>query len=150
MKYKIRPLEEKDIWDIVQAEEEIFGSSLGYDLIYTDLKLNPYAHYLVLEIDNYVGGYLGLWITGEGAEIINFYISKNYRGLGFGKMLLDFALNLCQMSKVRTISLEVRQNNLPARNLYEKFGFTFSHIRKAYYQDGTDAFVMIKTFEVKE
>ncbi|HEY8395678.1 MAG TPA: GNAT family N-acetyltransferase, partial [Bacilli bacterium] len=83
-------------------------------------------------------------------EIINFYVAKKYQGMGFGKMLLDFALNLCQMSNVKSISLEVRSTNLPARNLYEKFGFVFSHVRKSYYRDGTDAHVMIKKFEVKE
>lgn len=65
MKYLIRPLEEKDIEAIVAGEMEVFGDSLGYDLIYADLKLNPYAHYLVLEIDGEVGGYLSLWITGR-------------------------------------------------------------------------------------
>lgn len=150
MKYQIRPLEERDIAAIVQGEKEIFGESLGYDMIYTDLKLNPYAHYLVLEIDEEVGGYLGLWITGENAEIINFYIAKKYQGLGFGSMLLDFAINLCKMSKVKSISLEVRKNNLPAIKLYEKFGFVFSHVREAYYRDGTDAHVLIKELEVKE
>lgn len=150
MKFQIRPLEEKDIEAIVRGEQDVFGDSLGYDLIYADLKLNPYAHYLVLEIDEEIGGYLGLWITGEEAEIINFYVAKKYQGMGFGKMLLDFALNLCQMSNVKSISLEVRSTNLPARNLYEKFGFVFSHVRKSYYRDGTDAHVMIKKFEVKE
>ena len=119
-------------------------------MIYTDLKLNPYAHYLVLEINEEVGGYLGLWITGENAEIINFYIAKKYQGQGFGSMLLDFTINLCKLSKVKHISLEVRKNNLPAIKLYEKFGFVFSHIRKSYYRDGTDAKVLIKKLEVKE
>ncbi|MGI6768031.1 MAG: ribosomal protein S18-alanine N-acetyltransferase [Bacilli bacterium] len=150
MKYQIRPLEERDIGAIVQGEEEIFGESLGFDMIYTDLKLNPYAHYLVLEINEEVGGYLGLWITGENAEIINFYIAKKYQGQGFGSMLLDFTINLCKLSKVKHISLEVRKNNLPAIKLYEKFGFVFSHIRKSYYRDGTDAKVLIKKLEVKE
>ncbi|MGD9886753.1 MAG: ribosomal protein S18-alanine N-acetyltransferase [Bacilli bacterium] len=147
MKFHIRPLEEKDIGEIIAGEEAIFGVSLGFDLIYSDLKLNPFAHYLVLEIDKHVGGYLGLWIHDDTAEIINFYVDKPYQRQGFGSMLLDFAVKLCQLSKVKSLSLEVRENNVAAKALYEKFGFVFSHKRLQYYQDSSDALVLIKKFE---
>lgn len=147
MKFQIRPLEEKDIGEIIAGEEAIFGVSLGFDLIYSDLKLNPFAHYLVLEIDKHVGGYLGLWIHDDTAEIINFYVDKPYQRQGFGSMLLDFAVKLCQLSKVKSLSLEVRENNVAAKALYEKFGFVFSHKRLQYYQDSSDALVLIKKFE---
>ena len=88
MMYQIRPLEEKDIPAIIDGEIAVFGNSLGFDLIYADFKLNPYAHYLVLEIDQEVGGYLGLWIVEEQAEMINFYVDKKYQGMGVGKMIL--------------------------------------------------------------
>lgn len=149
MKYLIRPLEEKDINEIIQGEEKAFGVSLGFDMIYSDLKLNPYANYIVLEVDGRVRGYIGLWITYEVADVINFYVDKEIQGMGFGKMLLEFAINLCTMSKVETISLEVRENNEKAINLYEKYGFIYSHTREEYYSDGTDALVYIKKLEVK-
>ena len=68
--------------------------------------------------------------------------------MGFGKKLLDFALPLPLMQG-QSLSLEVRSSNLPALRLYEKYGFVFSHVRKSYYRDGSDAHVLIKKFEVK-
>ncbi len=150
MMYQIRPLEEKDIPAIIDGEIAVFGNSLGFDLIYADFKLNPYAHYLVLEIDQEVGGYLGLWIMEEQAEMINFYVDKKYQGMGFGKMILEFAIELCEMSKVQNLTLEVREDNIVARSLYEKYGFQFSHRREKYYQDGSDALLLIKKFEVNK
>jgi ribosomal-protein-alanine N-acetyltransferase len=150
MKYQIRPLEEKDIPAVIAGETEVFGDSLGFDMIYSDIKLNPYAHYLVLEIDDEVGGYIGLWITEDDAEILNFYIAKRYQGLGFGSLLLGFAIDLCERCNVASLSLEVRENNHVARNLYEKHGFEFSHRREKYYQDGSDALLLIKKLEVKK
>lgn len=38
--------------------------------------------------------------------------------------------------------LEVRADNLPARNLYQKLGFMATRQRKGYYSDGADAIVM--------
>ena len=143
MKYLIRPMEEKDINQIVLGEEKVFGTSLGFDMIYQDFKLNPYAQYLVLEISKKVAGYIGLWITEENADIINFYVEPKYQGNGFGTMLLDFAISLCEMCNVNSLSLEVREKNEKAIKLYLNKGFLFSHKRAGYYEDGEDALVMI-------
>jgi len=148
MNYHIRPLEEKDINYIIEGETKAFGRSLGFDMIYSDIKLNPYAYYFVLEIDNKVRGYISVWITFEVADIINFYVDKEYQGMGFGKMLLEFIIELCRLSKVQSISLEVRETNEKAISLYEKYGFKFSHKREQYYFDKTDALVYIKKIEV--
>ena len=145
MKYRLREMTIEDIEDVIEGEIKAFGTSLGYDLIYTDLTFNPYAHYMVLEIDKMVKGYIGLWIN-DNSEIINFYVDSEYRGLGFGEMMLDFAIRLCELSKVNNLTLEVRESNEVARNLYKKHGFTFSHKRERYYDNGEDALVLIKKF----
>ena len=37
MNYQLRPMTKEDIETIVKGEEKVFGHSLGYDLIYSDL-----------------------------------------------------------------------------------------------------------------
>lgn len=145
MKYNLREMTVEDIEAVIEGETKAFGTSLGYDLIYTDLTFNPYAHYMVLEIDKEVHGYIGLWIN-DNSEIINFYVDKEYQGLGFGEMMLDFAIRLCELSKVNNLSLEVRESNEIAKALYKKHGFIFSHKRERYYDNGEDALVLIKNF----
>ena len=145
MKYNLREMTVEDIEAVIEGETKAFGTSLGYDLIYTDLTFNPYAHYMVLEIDKEVHGYIGLWIN-DNSEIINFYVDKEYQGLGFGEMMLDFAIRLCELSKVNNLSLEVRESNEIAKALYKKHGFIFSHKRERYYDNGEDAVVLIKNF----
>lgn len=148
MNYIIRPLEEKDIPTIIEGEIKAFGKSLGYDLISTDINLNPYANYFALEIAGRVCGYIGFWTTYDSADVINFYIDEEYQGMGFGKKLLQYAIDVCTSKKVKIISLEVRENNYKAINLYSSFGFKVSHKREKYYSDNTDALVMIKELEV--
>ena len=144
MKYIIRPMELSDIDEVVKGEEEIFGESLGVDMFLSELNLNPYAYYFVLEINRKVRGYIGTWIESERGEIVNFYVDKKYQGLGYGEMLLDFYLELAKMSGVNEISLEVRESNEKAINLYNKKGFVFSHKREKYYKDLEDALVLVK------
>lgn len=149
VKFNIREMKIEDIPKIIAGEEKAFGKSLGFDLLYSDLTLNPYAYYFVLDIDDEVSGYIGLWINEDNADIINFYVDSEYRGFGFGSTLLEFAIDLCEMSKTPSLSLEVRRSNQVAINLYEKYGFEYSHDRKNYYDNGEDALVYILEFEVE-
>lgn len=144
MKYQIREMTINDINDVIIGEEKIFGESLGYDMLYSELTLNPYAYYFILEIDGKVGGYIGTWIELERAEIVNFYVDEEYQGMGFGSMMLDFFISVCEASNVPNISLEVRESNERAIGLYENFGFEFSHKREKYYKDSENALVLIK------
>ena len=44
----------------------------------------------------------------------------------------------CGKKGVSDITLEVRETNVPAISLYEKFGMTSVGIRKNYYQDNNE------------
>lgn len=152
MNYQLREMKIEDIEEIVKGEEKVFGHSLGYDLIYSDLALNPYALYVVLEIEEEIHGYVGMWIT-DNIEIINLYVDEEYQGMGFGSIIMDFVIDVCEQSNISNLSLEVRSSNFKAINLYEKYGLKKSHIRKNYYvnenKETEDAIVMVRTFEVK-
>lgn len=144
MKYTLREMTFDDIEEVVKGEERIFKESLGYDMLYSELKLNPFAYYFVLEVNKKVSGYIGVWIDGEHAEIINFYVDEEHQGKGFGSLMLEFVIQLCELTKVPNISLEVRESNTKAIGLYNKYGFNYSHKRVHYYKDGEDALVLIK------
>lgn len=148
IKYQLREMTIDDILIVTEQETKIFGSSIGYDMFYQEIKLNDYAYFFVLEVNGQIEGYIGLWIVANSAEVINFYIMPEYRGQGFGEMILKFVLEVCELSGVEQISLEVRQSNLAAKNLYSKYGFGKVSERIKYYPDGEDADVMVKRIEV--
>ena len=143
MKYIFREMSIDDINEVIEGETKLFGESLGYDMLYTELKFNPFSNYFVLEIDKKVAGYIGTWIEEDHAEIINFYVLEEYQNMGFGSMMLEFVIKLVKMSKVPVLSLEVREHNTKAIALYEKYGFKFSHKREHYYSNGEDALVLL-------
>ena len=132
MRYKIRQMEIDDIDNVIDSENKIFGDSLGSDMLYTELKCNPYAYYFVLEVDKKFAGYIGTWIEEEHSEIINFLVLEEYQ-----------LINLVKSVNVPNISLEVRKSNEKAIKLYEKYGFKYSHTREKYYRNGEDALVLI-------
>ena len=83
----------------------------------------------------------------EQAEIIRIGVHPNAQKQGLASRLLD-SLVAHLVPMVESLLLEVRIDNTPAIQLYQKLGFTVIHTRKAYYrnQDGsrTDALIMQK------
>ena len=57
-------------------------------------------------------------------HICNFGVSKDIRGKGVGKKLMDTLFDLCVKEGIEEISLGVYNKNTIAYNFYEKYGFT--------------------------
>ena len=141
----IRGLEIKDIEKIVSDEERIFGDSLGKSMLEASVKgSDPLNHYFVMEDGDAIIGYIGIWVDGKNAQILNFYVNEEYRRKHLGEELVNYAISYAKDNGVDTISLEVRPHNLIAVDLYKKVGFEYSYKRKYYYNDGEDAHVYIK------
>jgi ribosomal-protein-alanine N-acetyltransferase len=131
----------KDMDYLVELENKIFHESLGKGYFELQFK-NPRAYYLVLKDEGKIIGYLGSTVE-EMSEIQNFCIDESYQGKGYGKMLLEAALEEMISYGSKSVYLEVNEINQKAINLYKKYGFEIDHIRKGYYK-GKDAYVMIK------
>ena len=147
MRYLIRPMERKDIDAIVEGEKKIFGDTLGYDYLLSELEINPFSQYLVLEIGGKVAGYIGLWIA-DNMQILNFYVDKEYQNMGYGSMMMEFVVKVCEKSHITSLTLEVRESNEKAIRLYKKFGLEEVAVRKNYYNNGENALLMERKFEV--
>lgn len=63
----------------------------------------------------------------------------------YGSLLLEGLINKAKSSSI-LITLEVNEKNLPAIHLYEKYGFEKVGIRKKYYDNKFDAYIMTKYF----
>ena len=58
-----------------------------------------------------------------------------YRRQGIGRKLLSYLVSVAISFRVVNITLEVRNSNEIARNLYKEFGFREVALRKNYYGD---------------
>lgn len=143
---KIRLMTIDDIQAVTLGEKEALGSTLG-DTFFSKELPNPAARFWVATINEEVIGYLGAYLIEPDAEIINFYILNEYRRKGYGSKLFEELLKECFLREIKTINLEVRNNNTPALNFYLQQGFKSINVRKQYYQDGSDALVMQKVIK---
>jgi [ribosomal protein S18]-alanine N-acetyltransferase len=71
----------------------------------------------------------------DEAEILTIAIDPRYRGHGLSRNLLLTHLGHLAARGVRTIFLEVEENNRPALSLYKRAGFAVVGRRQRYYQE---------------
>ncbi|MDP7981323.1 ribosomal protein S18-alanine N-acetyltransferase [Bacillus multifaciens] len=143
MNITFRNMKEKDIPQIVAIEEASFATPWTAEAFERELNMNEYAHYVVLETEEGIMGYCGLWMILDESHITNIAILPKYRGLKLGVALLQEVMNKARAFGAKTMTLEVRVSNEVAKKLYRKFGFQNGGIRKRYYTDNyEDGLVM--------
>ena len=144
----VREMQESDIDRIVEIEQESFSPPWSREAFLLELTKNILAKYIVVEVEDRVVGYGGIWLIIDEGHITNIAIDKEYRGLGLGNKLLEGLIQLCIDRDIKAITLEVRKSNEIAKGLYKKDGFKECGIRPGYYTNNNeDAIIMWKTIE---
>ena len=77
-------------------------------------------------------------MAADEAEILSIAIDAPYRGKGLSRTLLLTHLGHLAGRGVRTIFLEVEENNQPARRLYDWAGFSVVGRRDRYYRQDAE------------
>jgi ribosomal protein S18 acetylase RimI-like enzyme len=88
--------------------------------------------WLILDGDSAVGyivlcfGYSLEWL-GRDAFVDEFYLREECRGRGWGRQTMAFLEEAARAAGIRTLHLEVVQENTSALQLYRRLGFTEHH-----------------------
>lgn len=146
MTLQILELLNEDIDAILPLENELYHRPWQKKDYEYELNDNPFAYYLKLidKDSNEIMGFIGFWIKFEQAEITKVSIAKKYQGYKLSKLLMADAENRIRIAECENITLEVRVSNVVAINLYKSCGFNIVATRKKYYENGEDAYLMLK------
>ena len=74
-------------------------------------------------------------LAADEAEILSIAVDSGHRGRGLSRDLLLTHLGHLAGRGVRTVFLEVEENNQPARRLYQRAGFAVVGRRERYYRE---------------
>lgn len=139
----IEPMQLADLPGIHAIEQASFSAPWPANAYRSELESNRLANYLVARVDDDLVGYGGMWLMVDEAHITTFAIDPAWRRQHIGERLLLEFVDVAIARFAREMTLEVRLSNLPARRLYEKFGFRPVGVRPRYYSDdGEDALIM--------
>jgi len=95
--------------------------------------------------EEHIIGYSGMWILADEAHIMSIASTEEYRHKGVGEALLIGIIDLARKHRARIVTLEVRVSNTIAQNLYLKYGFRKTGLRKGYYLDNREDAIIMTT-----
>lgn len=144
MNLKLSKMSIEDLNSIKNILASEFDNFWSYDVLEKELECyNSYV--IVAKVDeNTIVGFAGLKVILDEADIMNIVVKKDFRHNGIGSVLLENLINYSKDLNLKTITLEVNENNLSAIRLYDKFSFDKLGIRKNYYDGKSDAIIMSK------
>jgi ribosomal-protein-alanine N-acetyltransferase len=139
-----RPAAQADLKSLVEIEARAQVAPWSMEHFQKELE-KPFSEILVLsddETDEQIAGFVVFWIMGQDCQIMELAIDLPYRGMGYARQLLAHAVKKALRAECSRVILEVRRSNAAAIALYQGQKFTISHVRKGFYSNGEDAFVM--------
>ena len=133
-----------DVPAVHRLEEAIFSMPWSEkDFVY-EMTENKVARYLVIEEAGEIIAFAGAHIILDQAHVTNIAVRQDCRGRGLGRMITRALMQYASNLGAEYLTLEVRQSNVTAQNLYKSLGFVKVNVRKRYYEDtGEDAWLMV-------
>lgn len=141
--WTIGQMAEEDVAAVAALEAENFSRPWSYDAFLKTLSDENYIVMIAKESDALLG-YCVLLCTGEEADITNVCTASEVRGKGVATEMLTALMEVGMSRGVKEFFLEVREENTPARKLYEKMGFEVIGLRKNYYEEPKEHAVLMK------
>ncbi len=143
-----RNAKKDDIDKILEIEKVSFPSPWGRVAFECEVsKSLTGAGIFWIAVDEETGnicGYTCANIIIDYIHILNLAVSQNYRRKGIASEFIKSIESAALKKNIYGITLEVRETNIAAINLYKKFGFEIKGKREKYYENKDDALIMWK------
>ena len=145
IKYRLATL--KDFDDVQKIENECFLEPYSTEDLHYEFEKNPVNKIIVAEDGGKVIGFIDFLITFNSSTIMQIAVTAGYRHMGVATQLMSemekiFPKNIDDL--VESITLEVRESNVAAKELYLKNGYKIVVVKEHYYKDGENAIYMVK------
>jgi len=137
-------MSDSDLQQVYEIERQCFTAPWSIDSFRYELS-NKMTILLVASLNEHIIGYVCLRTIVDVTHLLNIAVLPRFRRHGIGSGLLERAIEelKCSQHGSRFLTLEVRESNLAAINLYKKFGFGVIGRRKGYYHSpNEDAILM--------
>lgn len=94
--------------------------------------------------------YGGMWRTGEEAHVTTIAVHPQWRRRGLGEWTLLQLIGVARAGGAEVVTLEVRESNDAAIQLYSKLGFEKVGRRSGYYMDTREDALLMSLFAIHQ
>ena len=145
MELQINPMTKEDLLEIKDILLSDFDSFWSYSIWESELS-NPNSVYLVAKIQEEIVGLGGYWKAVDDIHLTNIITKKSKRHQGIATKLLANLIELAKLENFLSLTLEVKETNIYAIQLYENYNFKKIGLRKNYYSQNENAILMTLSF----
>ncbi len=139
---KFEPMLIKDLHEVYFIEQSVFSHYWNYRNFMSSVALEDDGWVMRNEAGQLIGYFILQEIVDE-MHLLKIAVDENFQGQGYGRLLMDKAVEVAREAEMESVLLEVRSSNETAVGLYKKTGFKSIGVRKGYYVDPKeDALVM--------
>lgn len=142
MTVSIREATLDDLSQLVAIDQASNPHAWTYNQFSNSLN-NLHSHICVVEKNRQIVAFIVWQTVCDESELHLIATHPQYRQQGYASELMIHMLQWAMKNQVARIFLEVRHSNVPAQNLYVKYGFKIVSQRK-YYYGNEDALIMEK------
>ena len=147
MPIEIKKLDEGMLSAVAELEKECFSEPWSVKSL--ELLVGERAVGFVALVDGCLAAYAGMTHVLDEGQITNIATYPEFRRRGLAKMLLAAIDEYSMQNGIAFLSLEVRESNAAARELYFSCGWTEAGTRKGFYRFPTEnAVIMTKTLNI--
>lgn len=149
--YEITLLTDRNKEEILLLNARCFDAGESYTRHTFDFLLSDpnTLSYRVITPDGVMVAFVFLMLANDGsAHITTIGVAPEHRRRGLAGKLLAHSERALRMRGVSTLMLEVRVSNTEAQSLYEKHGYATLQKLSAYYNNGEDGYLMMKSLEM--
>ncbi len=121
-------------WLVAQSKEEYSPDfMLKYKAPHSSRMYAGRMHIYVLRENDQLVGFITFYMKSNDAAYLNFVdVAKEFRGKGYAKKLVRFALQKMKGLGAKTVNLITRPTNTSARKLYTRLGFQQTFINDEF------------------
>ena len=134
----------EDLDQVLEMENKAFPNPWNRGYFVHEIKENDISLVFVEKENDEVIAYGDIWIMFENCDLNKIVVKENYRHRGYGQKMLKQLIREAQKKGCEFMHLEVDVNNKDAIRLYSASGFENVRTRKGYYENGDDAYDMVK------
>lgn len=140
----IELLKIEDLDQVLSIEESSFTKPWSRQYFINEINNNEISELYVYKEDDQVVAYGELWFMFENCDLTKLAVKESERRRGYGSRMLRYLINVAKEKGCEFMHLEVDVNNEKALRLYQKNGFETLRTRKSYYENGDDAYDMMR------
>lgn len=146
--YSIKPLTSQHSREVLELNLRCFRDGENYTKHTFNYLFNePSAlSYQTVTAEEEMAGFIFLLLNKDGAaHITTIGVAPEHRRRGLALKMLDHTEAVLKTKGISTTVLEVRVSNTSAILLYRSAGYMTVNRIPAYYSDGEDCFMMVKS-----